>query len=65
MTSPSSGKGVSAALRALQGGQGKPTDDDRPSPSTFPGRQPTLLPGQLDLDGHEIPGVKDEPSQAA
>lgn len=28
----------------------KPTESDRPPPSTFPGRQPRHIDGQLDLE---------------
>lgn len=33
--------------------QGKPTEADKPRPSTFKGRKVKVLPGQLDVDGNE------------
>jgi hypothetical protein len=47
------------ALRAYKLPKRKPTDDDRPPPSTFPGKKSKPLPGQTDLFGGEVPGVKD------
>jgi hypothetical protein len=49
--------GVKKALQALRLPKRKPTDADRPPPSTFPGRKAKVLPGQLDFEGHEAPGV--------
>jgi hypothetical protein len=51
--------GMRDALRASKLPKRKPTDDDRPPPSTFGGKKPKLLPGQTDLFGGEILGVKD------
>jgi hypothetical protein len=45
--------GVIAARRALRGAKAKPTERDRPPPSTLPGRRGRVLPGQLDLAGRE------------
>jgi hypothetical protein len=58
MTSRSENPGLTAARRLWKRGvrRGAPPDDDRPPPSTFPGRKPKLLPGQLDLDGQEHEG---------
>jgi len=52
-------RGVKDAERAAKLSSRKPTDADRPKPSTFPGPKPKLLPGQLDMFGGEVPGVKD------
>jgi hypothetical protein len=43
------------ALRALKQRPGKPTEDERPPPSVFPGRKHEPLPGQLDIFGREVP----------
>jgi hypothetical protein len=40
---------MDAALRALRARKGAPTEADAPPPSTFPGRKPKLIPGQLAL----------------
>jgi hypothetical protein len=39
-----------ATQRALKARKGPATDDDRPPPSTFPGRRATVLDGQLSLE---------------
>ena len=51
--------GLRKAKRALALPRRRPTDGDRPRLSTFPGPKPKLLPGQLDFDGTEVPGVKE------
>jgi hypothetical protein len=40
-------------LRAVKLPKRKPTESDRPPASTFPGRKPKLVRGQLDLEGGE------------
>jgi hypothetical protein len=44
--------GAAAARRALEWRKGKPTENDRPPPSTL-GCRARVLPGQLDFGGHE------------
>lgn len=39
--------GLSAAIEATYAEKRKPTDDDRPAVSVFPGRKPKILEGQL------------------
>ena len=50
--------GMREALRAYKLPRRKPTDEDRPLPSTFLGKKTKPLPGQTDLFGGEVPGVK-------
>jgi Protein of unknown function (DUF3631) len=45
---------ITSALRARELEQRKPSDDDRPPLSTFPGRRSKPTPGQLDIDGNEV-----------
>ena len=45
--------GMAVAMRSLGRRKGKPTESDRPPPSTFPGRRIRVLPGQLGLDVDE------------
>jgi hypothetical protein len=45
---------IAFARRLLKARTGPPREEDRPPPSTFPGRAPVVLPGQLDLDGREV-----------
>ena len=56
--------GLQAAIRladaARKGLLRKPTEHDRPPPSTLPGQQRKPLPGQTDLFGGEIP-LPEEP----
>jgi hypothetical protein len=42
--------GAREAKRALSLEKRRPTDNDRPPPSVFPGRKPRVLPGQLELE---------------
>ena len=56
-----SNRALAAAQRGLAAAKRKPTDGDRPSPSTFPGRQPVLLEGQIAL-GEEIAEPPTEPA---
>ncbi len=50
----SESRGVAAAQRFfLKARKGKPTENDRPPPSTLPGRSARVLPGQLDIHGRE------------
>ena len=46
--------GLREALRAWKAPKRVPTEHDAPPPSTFPGRKPKLLAGQLDFDGNEV-----------
>lgn len=47
---------LTEALRLRGAAQRVPTDADRPPPSTFPGRRPRIIPGQLEFieeGGHD------------
>jgi hypothetical protein len=49
--------GLIQALAALKGRRGAPSDDDRPPVTPAPGAKRKPLPGQLDLDGRQVPGL--------
>jgi hypothetical protein len=55
MSDGSTRPGMRDALRACKLAKRKPTEDDRPPASTFPGPKPKLLPGQIDLFGGRSP----------
>lgn len=39
--------------------RGRPTEEDVPPISTFPGRKATIVPGQMDIDGRvHVPQVR-------
>jgi len=46
---------LAAAMRLLRAPRRKPIEGDRQPPSTFPGRQPRHIDGQLDIyeGGHD------------
>jgi hypothetical protein len=54
---PGASLALREALRALKLEARKPTDADRPPPSTFPGRKVSVRPGQLDFEGREVLGL--------
>lgn len=56
--------GLRDALSALKARRGKPGEHDRPRPTPFPGRKIKALPGQLDLEGNEVPGSDEDPAAA-
>jgi hypothetical protein len=46
-------RALADAIRASKLKPRKPTEGDRPPPSTMPGRRPRLLDGQIDIFGVE------------
>ena len=48
-------KGLLEALRLRRLPARRPTDGDRPPVSTLPGRKAEAIPGQMTLDGGDVP----------